>query len=458
MFGKKVKKVNKLKKEEKMVKENSNVNQEKKEKNRFCKHIKKNRKVYTIIFATLLTLLVVVSVIYFIKVFLINKEYSKYEEQMKVYGFDLLYDNKSPESSEKVTKLEAVKLVLGTVYNTNDATYIGYQPEGKYEGDEWVKTAEVFGILEKGKINKDNINENVSYWDFIKMYLNARDKKHNVNVSSKKESKFKDLNSYSQEQRKYINDLVENNLIKDKEKDINLNQDVIKGKVNEIVVNYVNQYSSLAEEGEKFVTKKESMPKNSELYPYIVYSIPNEVYEIKHVNENSIGYTSPKQLYSRMKEYYSQIEYRVSNYFSNILNIDYNNIDAQTFKSNIEDYLLYKYEDSVFDEYVNHVKANKIKLEGKATVLLPIVYYDDTYYRVRTKIEFKVINSDTNKNILFGDSMNNGETGVTYNDKEYELYLEVPVSRLVKVVSYRLPIVSIIDIISDKDNIKENTL
>lgn len=458
MFNKKVKKV---KKKEVTPKVNHVVGETKKEKKKEKKvlnHIKKNRKIYTISLVAVISIILVLTIIYLINIYLINKEYSKYEEKMKIYGFDLLYNNESPKSYEKVTNLEAVKIVLGTIYNTYDASSIGYEPEGKYKGDEWVKTAEVFGILEKGKINKDNVNNNISYWDFIKMYLNTRNKKLKLNISYQEESKFKNLNSYSQEQRQYVNDLVENNLIKNKEKDIDLDADVIKGKVNEIVVNYVTKYNSIVDEGETLVTKKESMPSNSDLYPYIVYSIPNEVYEIEQINENGVGYVSPKQLYKDMKDYYNQVEYRVSNYYDKILNVNYNNIDTQTFKASIDDYLLYKYEDSMFEEYVNYVRENKIILEGKATVLLPIVYFDEAHYRVRTKIEFKIVNSDTDRSVLFGDNIENSQNGVTYKDKEYKLYVDVPLSRLMNVVSYRLPIKSVINIVADKTNINGNTL
>ena len=54
----------------------------------------------------------------------------------------------------------------------------------------------------------------------------------------------------------------------------------------------------------------------------------------------------------------------------------------------------------IYEEYVKYVKDNQIQIEGSATVLLPIVYYDDIDYRVRTKLEFKIVNSNTNENIF----------------------------------------------------------
>lgn len=464
MFGKKVKKVSKDKVKTKKSKENiekkqdENKGEKVKKENSFIKHIKKNKKKYLASIIAIATILLIFLIVYCINLYLISKKYSKYEEKMHIYGFDLLYNNHSAKSYEKVTNLEAVKLVLGTIYNTYDISSIGYQPEDEYDGDEWIKTAVAFGILEKDKITKENINDNISYWDFIKMYLNARNKKLDMSISSTEESKFKNLNSLTLEQKQYINDLAQSGLIENTSKKLNLDKEIVKGQINEIVVKYVTKYNSIVGEKETLVTKKESMPSNSELYPYIVYSIPNEIYEMKHINQGSTGYISPRDLYKDKKEYYGQMEYRITNYYDKILNVNYNNIDTQSFKTSINDYLLYNYEDNIFDEYVNYIKENKIVLEGKATVLLPIVYYDEIDFRVRTRLEFKIVSSNTDKNIIFGDSMENTDTPVIYKDKEYKIYVDVPMSRLLNVVSYRTEIKSIINILSDKTSVEGNIL
>lgn len=459
MFKNKVKKVKKEKVEKKQtIKKQDTKEQEssKKEKN-FFKHIKKNKKIYLTSLIVIVIAIIVFLVVYGINLYLINKEYAKYEEKMETYGFNMLYNNKAVTSYEKVSNLEAVKLVLGTIYNTYDASSIGYQPEGEYEGDEWIKTAEAFGILEENKINKDNINKNISYWDFIKMYMNGRNKKLELKISSTKESKFKNLNSLTQEQKQYINDMAENGIIKNTSKKLDLDKDIIKGQINEIVVNYIEKYNAIVGKNETLVTKKESMPSNSYLYPYIVYSIPNEVYEIEHINENKTGYISPKELYKDKKEYYNQMEYRIVNYYQEILNVNYETIDASTLKTKLEDYLLYNYEDSIFEDYANYVKENKIIVEGTAKVLLPIVYYDGIDFRIRTRLEFKIVNSDTNQNILFGDIKENTDKPVTYKNKEYKVYVDIPMTSLINTISYRTEIKSVINILSDKSDKKDNT-
>jgi len=431
----------------------------KKEKRKiFANNIKKNKKKYILIISTIAVLALIACISIFINRYFINKKYKKYEDKMQVYGFDLLYDNESTKSYEKVTKLEVIKLALGSIYNTYDASYIGYMPEGKYEGDEWVKTAEIFGIIEEGKYNEKNVNDYASYWDFIEVFLNTRKEKLLIDVSYKKESSFKNLHSYKQEQNKYINDLVENGLIENSTKKIHLNKDIVKGQMNEIIVKYVDKYSSIAGEGETIVTKKESMPKNSEKFPYITYSIPKEVYEFAMINEDGVDYVSPRNLYRLRKEYYGQMEYRIITYFNEVLNVNYENITTEGFRTKINGFLLYNYENEAFEEYVNYVKNNKIKLEGKAEPLLPIVYYDGTDMRVRTRITFKIINSETDKNVVFGDLYNNTETPVTYKNKEYVLYVEIPMSKEIAAISYRTEIKSIINMLSDKTLVKDNAI
>lgn len=459
MFKNKVKKVKKEKVEKKQTIKKQDTKEQKssKKEKKFFKHIKKNKKIYLTSLIVIVIAIIVFLVVYGINLYLINREYVKYEEKMETYGFNMLYNNKAVTSYEKVSNLEAVKLVLGTIYNTYDASSIGYQPEGEYEGDEWVKTAEAFGILEENKINKDNINKNISYWDFIKMYMNGRNKKLELKISSTKESKFKNLNSLTQEQKQYINDMAENGIIKNTSKKLDLDKDIIKGQINEIVVNYIEKYNAIVGKNETLVTKKESMPSNSYLYPYIVYSIPNEVYEIEHINENKTGYISPKELYKDKKEYYNQMEYRIVNYYQEILNVNYETIDASTLKTKLEDYLLYNYEDSIFEDYANYVKENKIIVEGTAKVLLPIVYYDGIDFRIRTRLEFKIVNSDTNQNILFGDIKENTDKPVTYKNKEYKVYVDIPMTSLINTISYRTEIKSVINILSDKSDKKDNT-
>ena len=85
-------------------------------------------------------------------------------------------------------------------------------------------------------------------------------------------------------------------------------------------------------------------------------------------------------------------------------------------------YALDKFDDQILSDYVNYVKSNKIKLTGTVVAQLPCIYFDGENYRVRTKIEFNVESSDTEDNILYYDLT---EEKITYNEKQYTLYLDV---------------------------------
>lgn len=84
------------------------------------------------------------------------------------------------------------------------------------------------------------------------------------------------------------------------------------------------------------------------------------------------------------------------------------------------------------NEYIDYVKKNKIKIEGTVTPLFPIVYYDGSNVRVRTKIEYKILSSDTKSDLIFGDR--NGNPGASrefYAPTEYvnstnTIYVDIP--------------------------------
>ena len=54
---------------------------------------------------------------------------------------------------------------------------------------------------------------------------------------------------------------------------------------------------------------------------------------------------------------------------------------------------------------------------------MPILYYDGNNYRLRTKINFEILNSDTKDNVLYFDSEND-EYKITYEKQKYEFYID----------------------------------
>ena len=86
-------------------------NDEERQKERKIKNRKYKIKMIIIIIISILAILGIVYLSYT----LISSKYSKYEhfeEKMDIYGFSQVYDNGSAKTSEKVTKSEAIKMIL----------------------------------------------------------------------------------------------------------------------------------------------------------------------------------------------------------------------------------------------------------------------------------------------------------------------------------------------------------
>lgn len=437
----------KNKKEQKNKDAGSDVKKKKIER----KHVpKKVKRILAIVFGIIIIVVIAIVSYISLKNYFINKKYKKYEEKMEAYGFDMLYDNGKATSSEKVTKKEMVKIIMSSVYNITEVGSLGFSSEEEYDGQNWVKTALVYKLVEKNSIGKKNYNEGATYKETIMAALNARKEKLDIPVSSTKEASFKNLNSLKEDIRKYINDAVENEIIEDSKKSIKLEQKICKGQLNQIVVNIVEKYNTIVPEGETIVTKKESLPSNYEIYPYILYSVDKEVYEYDLIKDWEDDYKSPKETYKYRKDYYNQVTHRTEQYYNAILNINYNDITVEKFKNEAGKFLRIAYDNEYYSEYVEYVKNNKIVIEGTAKVQMPIFYIDGISYRVRVKLTFKVLNSDTDKNLIFGDLKRSA--GVKYKSKEYTIYVDASLGTTLFNKSLKLDDYAIIDtIVSDKN-------
>ena len=177
----------------------------------------------------------------------------------------------------------------------------------------------------------------------------------------------------------------------------------------------------LSNEVVNIVTKKSEMPKNYKEYPYIIDSIDKDIYELDYKIMTKSKFQLPKEVYKQLGNLYGQTDFRMTEHFNTLLNIDYSTITVDDFLEKINHYSAYYLEKQDVEEYVEYVKNNKIKLEGSATPLLPIIYNNGDSYQIRTKITFKVLNSDTEYNLLFGDQ----NSKVKYNSKEITMYVDV---------------------------------
>lgn len=178
-------------------------------------------------------------------------------------------------------------------------------------------------------------------------------------------------------------------------------------------------------EFDKINTNKETMPSNSNIYPYTLTTVDKSVYEIPFYKpEGEKRYIDPISVYERRKAYYPEIAFNMESYMDGILNIDYNTITKEDLISRISSDCYYRILDEDIDAYINYVKTNKIKITGTSHVQMPILYYDGLCYRVRTKIEFSIDNAIVKENLLLGDL--NSAQKISYSKDKYSLIVDIP--------------------------------
>lgn len=359
------------------------------------------------------------------------KPYKGFEETMKTYGFDNVYNNESAKTCESITKSEAIKMVLSCVFNTSDISGFAKEPEGddNYENAIWVEYAKFRGIITDSDINKDNAKDKATYIEVIRYLANAKSKILEKELDSAIDMKVKDLDNYKSDEQVAIEDMIANEIITINTKKINGNKHIFKGQMNELIVNFVQKYNTITVNGEKLNINEDKMPSNKDQYPYTLANVDKSVYEIENYTSDAPidNVKNAKEVFSDRKEYYPQIDEKITSYLNTILNIDYNTIDYDTFKEAIDRVSIYKTDEEIIKKYVNYVKENKIKINGTSIVQFPAVYYDGSRYRVRTKVNYQILSANKLSNLLFMDSENINE--IKYELGEKEIIVDIPMSR-----------------------------
>lgn len=359
------------------------------------------------------------------------KPYIGFEETMKTYGFDKVYNNESAKTGESITKSEAIKMILACIFNTSDISGFAKEPEGdnNYENAIWVEYAKFRGIISDSDINKDNAKDKATYIEVIRYLANAKTKILEKELDSAPNLKVKDLDNYKSDEQVAIEDMIANEIITINTKKIKGNKNIFKGQMNELMSNFAIKYNTITVNGEKVNINEDKMPSNKDQYPYTLASVDKSVYEIENYeSDNKIeDAKSPKETFSIRKEYYEQIINRIEDYLDTILNIDYNTITENNFKEDILRVSLYDISDETINKYVMYVKENKIKIAGEGKVQLPAIYYDGKNYRVRTKINYEVISAANLNNLLFEDLLNEEE--IKYEFGKQEIIVDIPMAR-----------------------------
>lgn len=395
----------------------------KKEKRKLDKYDKRKR--FIIILA--ISIAVIIGLAVFGINLLINynkfKPYKKYEETMKTYGFDKMYNNESTKTGESITKSEAIKMILSASFNMYDISGFAGTPEENYDNAIWVEYAKYRGIIGESDITKDNADDKATYIEVIRYLANAKVKLVGKELNSAINLKVKDFDKYKTDEQTAIEDMIENEIITVNTKKINGKKHIFKGQMNELISNYVVKYNTLTINDEKINISEDKEPSNKDQYPYTLASVDKSVYEIEDYIFSSNKYQNAKEVYTTKKEFYNQITNYITQYFDTILNIDYNTINEDYFVNNLKPIMLYGIEREKISDYIKYVKQNKIIIKGKAIVNLPAVYFDGRNYRVRTTLEIDLSNCSTNKNLFFGDDPE-GETEYDLNNTK--MILDVP--------------------------------
>lgn len=386
---------------------------------------KKQDKKNKIIFTMSIILIVIVAIaVIFLGYTLININYSKYEkyeDKMDIYGFSQVYNNGKANTREKVTKSEAVKMIIACLYNVSEIDGIALPTEETYSNAIWVEYAIKQGIVTREEVNASNADDKVKYQEVLVWLYNIKAKILNIEPDTSANYNIKDINAYNADQQLAIYDLLNSEIIVTNTKRIDGKKKLYKGKLNELIVNFAEKYNTITVGDARININEDKIPSNANMYPYTLASVPKEIYEINFVNAQKEGFISPISYYPDNKQYYSQIKSYVENYYNYILTVDYNTISKEQIKRKLKKYVLEDFDDVKLDEYVNYVKDNHIKLNGKATAQLPCVYYDGQDYRVRVKLEIVVESSDTKDNILLYDL--DGST-ISYNSNQITVYID----------------------------------
>lgn len=365
-------------------------------------HKKINKK---LIITLVITVVLLVALSIFIYVIAQNKKYAKYlpyEETMHTYAFDIMYDNQTAATREKVTKSEAIKMAIAATLNIEEVP--GMEDNGTFNNNIWVRYAVTKGIIGGDEVNESNADDLVTYTEFITYLEKAKVKLLKQDLKTSVELQYKDKDKYTTEEQTYLQDLIESGVIENSKSKLKGNRKVFKGEVNELVTKYAEKNNTITLEGDKININPDKVPSNADMYTYILSNVDKSVYEIDLQKGEYVDYVlSPKESYIKNKQDYKDIKEMVEEYYNTILNIDYSNITSEKFLNDINLYMSNEYDEEEVNEYVNYVKDNRIKISGTSKVQMPIIYYDGVDYRVRTKLEFNLEESYVENNVLFND-------------------------------------------------------
>ena len=411
--------------------------------------IKNEKNKYKLILITVALAISIILLVILINFVLTNIRYGKfnrYQDKVNEYGFSNIYNNKSASTKENVTKLEAIKLVISSILNTDDISGIasGYDD---YDGETWVKYAEFFNILSYDEINKENKDELVKYYELVKYFTKAKEVFISSQDSSNENIVLKNAAKYDKEIQIAFSDLVRDKIIETETQNIDGQQIVFKGLANELMVNFLEKYFRISIENARL--RVNEMPKNSEEYPYILFDVSQKIYEYDFEKKNA-DFKNPRVLYKDKKADYELIKENIENYFENLYSIDYKNLKPESLKLYLDMYSGNTNSINDIKEFTAFAIKNKVETQAQVKMIEPCIYYDGENYRVRIEITLKIISGETRENLLIGDSKFGK---VLYDKDEYKFYYDAKfnISEELRKIYITTPIGLANEILNKKD-------
>lgn len=397
-----------------------------------------------IIIAIIIIVVILVSVgIYKLFVNKVNKTNVDYQSNMKAYGFDIMYDNKTAEPTDLVTKSEAVKMVIASMSNETNITKLlevreyveGYndsmsldelESKLEYKNKLWVEYAISMGIIEKGEITKDNANDNATFINALVYFANAKNKLLNEILDTKTNPDIKNFDSYRVSEQLALSDMVHNGIIENKE--YKFKDSLTKEQFNKLLIDMVLKYNTITVEGEKININKDKEPSNVKEYPYTLASVNKNIYEIKNFVADNSKYKNAKDSYVEMKEYYYDINTIVQEYMETLINVDFEKINDE-YIDKILDLSFHLEKEENVKEYLEYVKNNKIKISGSAKVQYPAIYFDGEKYRVRVKVDYKIENANVRENLIYGDLLSKEK--IKYDKDDESIIVDIGIKKAI---------------------------
>lgn len=371
----------------------------------------------------------VISILAFIgyKVYLENKykKYETYEENMNNYGFNLMYNNSNSNTYNKVTKSELVKIVISSLLNTYDISDIWQIEEPEYENQVWVDYAEQNGLLSENEINSSNQNKRATYLEALNLLGNYKKNVLEKSFDVEGAPNFKDFDKYTNDQQLLIKDMVWNKILDNSTDNLKLNRVIVKGELNQLIIRFVEKYNTMTISSEdKININKEKLPYNYKNYTYTLANINKKIYEAKYDNKDVSKSILPKDMYIKYKDKIPEWITMINEYYNTILNVNYEKFDKNTFLKDINAFVVNNYDIKTIEDYQKYITENKISISGMVKVQMPIIYYDGESIRIRTRLQYDIITSNTNENLLFGDLISGRQ--INYgNDDVHSLYIDV---------------------------------